>query len=136
MTIAVMQRAEHREADAPSRAPGRISEKPAARPPSKRISASAMIADRARELVVGERDQPEPVGADEHADAEEQHEAGDPQAAGEQRRREAEREQQARDQDQASLVSHRGILLQPARAAKDAMQHDADRRPSRRAQAG
>ena len=57
------------------------------------------------------------LGAEQHPDAEEQDEARDPQAARRERRREAERKQPSGHQDDA-LVSHRGILLQPAGAAQ------------------
>ena len=59
--------------------------------------------DRPREAVVVEGDPAEAVGADDHADREEQHEARHPQADGDERRDEAGGEQRAGGQDQMPI---------------------------------
>ena len=74
-------------------------------------------ADRLGELEVGEVDPAEPVGADEHADAEEQHEAGQPQAPRHQGRGERRREQRSGDEDGCTVVQARSMSTsRPARS--------------------
>ncbi len=63
-------------------------------------------AHEAREPVVVEVDPAQPVGADRHPDAQEQHERGQPQARGEQRRAHPGGEQRACDQDQVGIGAH------------------------------
>jgi hypothetical protein len=61
-------------------------------------------ADRLRHLVVVEGQPAQPVGAQEHADAEEEHEAGHPHAHRHERRQEACGEQRRADQDELAGV--------------------------------
>ena len=66
-------------------------------------------ADRLGEVGVVELDQAEAVGADRHAQAEEQHEAGQPHAPRDQRRGERRGQQGADDQDALAVLQARSI---------------------------
>ena len=74
---------------------GRISSKPADRPPSKRMKASATTPTWRASSKSREVDQLQAVGPDQHPDAEHQHEAGHPQAPSGQRGADARDQQRA-----------------------------------------
>ena len=74
-------------------------------------------ADRLRQVEVGEVDPAERVGADEHADAEEQHEAGQPHSPRDKRRREGRRQQGAGDQDAFGVRQTRSMSGSATRAS-------------------
>ena len=98
------QRAERGERRSTSPAPGGSPSKPLDRPPSNRISASATMPACARELEVVEVDPAEPVGADQHAEAEHEHEAGQAQTPRRERGGETRRQQEAGEQEELTLV--------------------------------
>src|SRR3954447_11687355 len=95
---------------------GRISSKPALRPPSNRISASATHADVARQGVVAEVDPAEAIRADEHPEAEEQDQAGNAKAPRDERGAKTGREQRTRDEDRNTEID--ALSLASSRSAR------------------
>ena len=86
------------------RSTGRISSKPLERPPSNRIMRHGDDARLARELEVVELDPAQPVGPDQHPEAEHEHEAGQAETTGREGGRETRRQQEAGEQEELTLV--------------------------------
>ncbi len=112
-----------------ARSTGRISSKPLVRPPSKRISARATIPAVRASLEVVEGDEAEDVGAEQHAEPQDEHEAGQPQPPRRERGDEPEREQHP--DDRIRSPSPTAVTLPDCAADADPQRPAPGRRPLR-----